>query len=1368
MSNNPQKSPAASASGPTPDPKAVPPGGKGPLSPALLPPLFRGIDWGSFVVTTLLVFIGYWWTLAPDLTLEDCGELATGSFYAGVPHPPGYPVWTIYSWFFTLLPISNIAYRVALSSAVAGALACGLVALMVSRGSSMIIEGIAELKNIERKWENSICVVAGFVAGMLIGFNGFMWSQAVIVEVYTLSVLSMAGVMVCLLRWIYAPHQRRYLHLAFFWFGICFNNHQSLLVMALGLEVAITAVSPKLGRNFWMWNVLIWLAGLLAKVSMLSENTALLWIYNLVGIGSLVAYIVLLAKVKFQLIELARDALLVTSLGCVAAVFLSVTGFVSPMEGAMMTLAVLLTAGVIAAFIYVIKMARPYGTEWRSTVFSGIAWLIGAAFYLYMPLASMSNPPLNWGYPRTVAGFFHAFTRGQYERIHPTTEITRYVDQLGMYIGGAFEEFNVIYILIALIPLFFLSKMQKRERAWIIGLTAIYITLSFFLLALLNPAPDRQSRDLNRVFFTASHVMIAMGVGYGLTLVAAYLRLQYATWRPYCLYGALGAAAIALFIVGVTFQSDTGPINLHWQLFDLVPSYSPIVRFTGMFSLVLALAGIALFVLHRNEAPMVPLLALFAVLPFRSMVSHWEENEQRGHEFGYWFGHDMFTPPFTDPKTGKLTYDSKLRQELLAKPGGKLIYPEMDRDTVLYGGTDPGRFNPTYMIFCESLIPSSKRNPQDPGFDRRDVVLITQNALADGTYLQYIRAHYNRSAQIDPPFFSELLRGPHELETNERTNIVARMMRPLDRFFLKLGDDIEKNRRAGTSFFEPADFTDLPGLARKIGAGGDPLSKFLLDGLRPETRQALANPGNDSSLRRSLARDLNKLIEGPCLYDPARFASVPLSPRTLRYARQDPATHARIRLNRELLEEAYPGMLAKSIGGVYPDMEIITATEEDSRRCFKEYLDDAQRRLDHDRRAPNEPHQIRPGEDVRIVDNRVTVSGQVAVMAINALLTKVMFDKNPDHEFYVEESFPLDWMYPHLTPYGVIMKINREPLSELSQDIVDRDHEFWAQFSTRLIGNWISYDTSVSNICAFADQVYYRRKLPKDFKGDPAFVRDNDGQKAFSKLRSSIAGVYNWRIGASHSPEEQRRMIKEAEFAFKQAYAFCPYSPEALFRYINLLLSTGRVDDALLLATTSQKLDPFNGQIENLIFELKSIRQRQGTGAGAIAPPPPDTAALQAQLAPLELRFKTDSNNSQLAIQLASAYFQSQQNDKLIGVLEQILANPKPDPGACTFAANMYAQLGQITKVEQALQALLQANPNNPEGHYDLAAVQALQNKSPEAVDALRIALQQSAQRLTKDPKAANLYSNAVGDARFGTLRAHPDFAKLLDSFKPK
>src|SRR6185295_15881622 len=95
-------------------PAPAPSGPVKPIIPAHVPPLFRRIDWISFGITFFLTLVGYLYTLAPDLTLEDCGELATGSFYAGVPHPPGYPVWTVYTWFFTrLVPISNVAWRVA-------------------------------------------------------------------------------------------------------------------------------------------------------------------------------------------------------------------------------------------------------------------------------------------------------------------------------------------------------------------------------------------------------------------------------------------------------------------------------------------------------------------------------------------------------------------------------------------------------------------------------------------------------------------------------------------------------------------------------------------------------------------------------------------------------------------------------------------------------------------------------------------------------------------------------------------------------------------------------------------------------------------------------------------------------------------------------------------------------------------------------------------------------------------------------------------------------------------------------------------------------------------------------------------------------
>src|SRR4029077_14340661 len=105
----------------------------------------------------------------------------------------------------------------------------------------------------------------GFVAATLIGFNGFMWSQSVIVEVYAFSVASLMIVLLCLLRWIYAPQQRRYLYLALFFHGLCFTNHQTLIVAAMGIEVAIAAASFRMGRNLFLWNCIVFLAGLILK-----------------------------------------------------------------------------------------------------------------------------------------------------------------------------------------------------------------------------------------------------------------------------------------------------------------------------------------------------------------------------------------------------------------------------------------------------------------------------------------------------------------------------------------------------------------------------------------------------------------------------------------------------------------------------------------------------------------------------------------------------------------------------------------------------------------------------------------------------------------------------------------------------------------------------------------------------------------------------------------------------------------------------------------------------------------------------------------------------------------------------------------------
>lgn len=1368
--------PKSSAARPVPAPAPAAAKSAKPLPAGPPPPLFRRIDWLAFFITTLVVWAGYYWTLAPDLTLEDSGELAVASMYAGIPHPPGYPVWTIYTWLWTLLPISNIAWRVALGEATAGALACGLLGFLVSRGSSMMMEGIAELKDIARKWENLICVVSGFVAGGLLGFNGYMWSQSVIVEVYSFSVLSLMGVLVCLLRWMYAPHQRRYLYWAFFLFGICFTNHQTLICAAMGLQVAIAAADYKMGRSMFKWCSVAFLCGWilhLQKLLFTETNPMVFTIFNVVGIGEIICYVWFVTLTRATLQEITRDALLALGL-ILCASFLNGFGFF------------LLLAGIATA--YYLNRKNKLSWEWSAALACGGLWIAGAAFYLYMPVAGMTIPPMQWGYPRTVEGFFHALSRGQYEKTNPTNFIDdpfRFFSQLQMFAEGVVEEFNWVYALLALVPFLYFAKMQKRERAWVIGISAIYVCLGVLLLILLNPPPDRQARELIRVFFTASHVCVAMAVGYGLTLIAATLATYYEKARRAAMLGGIVALDLALFtlaisthaVLGAGHGGDAGPLMnflkfvfivltcaavvlIGFRLFfkpaqadhdlsafvalgaigfvgiitcvqlfsgqSLGIDESTLAGFAKVFCWLLAvvclyfaarprqaddrltmiiigsllsaislgltfvtilgdepkLSGLGVFftalqktfnpdqyampvtaslilagsvvvyliatAASKSKAPLAVALGLFALMPLHSFMSHWSDNEQRDHLFGYWFGHDMFTPPFTGPDGKFGNYDPVARAEMMKDPAkAKYIYPEMTRDAILYGGTDPGRFCPTYTIFCESFIPA-RCKPRDPLYDRRDVYIITQNALADGTYLNYIRSHYNRSAQKDMPFFQELVRPPSErdpINANFRTNLLARIaLNVLDKPLTALGAKIEARRRAE---------------------------------------------------------------------------------------------------------------------GVYPPKEMYIASPDDSQRCFQEYLQDAQRRLQHDKQFPNEMPQIKPGEDVKIIENRVQVSGQVAVMSINGLLTKVMFDKNPTNEFFVEESFPLDWMYPHLTPFGIIMKINRKPLPTLTEDIFERDHEFWSRFSERLIGNWITYDTTVKEIAAFVEKTYLRRDF-SGFQGDRKFVRDDQAQKAFSKLRSSIGGVYAWRIGPYCTPEyrprsqaEVQRLYKEADFTFRQAFAFCPYSPEAVFRYINLLIQppagiAPRLEDALLVASTCLKLDPYNGQVLDLVRRLKSY---QGQAA--------ELDKLRANLQQLEDEVRKNPTNFQAAFSLASTYAGMQQADRAAQILDRVLNDPHVDASAVLGIANAYAQMNNWGKLETTLERLVKILPNEAEPWYDLAALKAALGKRAEAYQNLTRALEINAARRATNTTVKDLVAALRTDERFAALRADPQYQKL-------
>jgi hypothetical protein len=70
-------------------------------------------------------------------------------------------------------------------------------------------------------------------------------------------------------------------------------------------------------------------------------------------------------------------------------------------------------------------------------------------------------------------------------------------------------------------------------------------------------------------------------------------------------------------------------------------------------------------------------------------------------------------------------------------------------------------------------------------------------------------------------------------------------------------------------------------------------------------------------------------------------------------------------------------------------------------------------------------------------------------------------------------------------------------------------------------------------------------------------------------------------------------MAREADFAFRQAWALCPDSTEAVFRYVTLLMEQKRVGDAFLVAETAAQMPSMQGQegqqIRDLFVQLKEF-----------------------------------------------------------------------------------------------------------------------------------------------------------------------------------
>lgn len=589
---------------------------------------FRRVDWISFFITFLISFAVYTYTLAPTVTLEDSGELAVASDYLGVPHPPGYPIWTLLTWFFQWIfdfvkynGHPNPAWGVGLCSAFFGALACGIVALLVSRSAADMMRSIERFtRMIGTDTESIICSVSAISAGLLFAFSPVLWSQSVIVEVYSLNAFFLMITLLTFYMWMERKNEYKYLWSSCFLFGLGLTNHQSLMFLGLGMAIGVLVVDWRLFRDFSI--VALCLLAMLIINRMAAEGGRTDW-----------------------------------------------TWYAGPSQtGFWFWNAYLIIVPILAIFIL------PNGKV------VGISFLLlelGVAFYLLMPLASEQNPPINWGYPRTWEGFMHAITRGQYERIDPVQNFKQILGDPFLFIRqinaivltpkdycSVVAQYTLPISLTALIPFFFIGKISAKTRKWVITSLISFLSMTLIFIIFQNPKFDIQTLFIMRVQYIQAHAIFAIWIGYGLCFGLVYM--------------------------------------------DVLSRGTKAILWAGI-ALILAL-------------PLVPIWRNAYDEHFIEMLGGCEQN---GHSFGWQFGNWELQGVQGIEEDLRCWYSPAEFEEIWSAyptPG----YPEpMGTNAVFFGGTDPGRFVPTYMIYSAKV--------------RSDVYLITQNALADNTYMNVMR-----------------------------------------------------------------------------------------------------------------------------------------------------------------------------------------------------------------------------------------------------------------------------------------------------------------------------------------------------------------------------------------------------------------------------------------------------------------------------------------------------------------------------------------------------------------------------------------------------------------------------------------------------
>ncbi len=142
------------------------------------------------------------------------------------------------------------------------------------------------------------------------------------------------------------------------------------------------------------------------------------------------------------------------------------------------------------------------------------------SIYLYLPIRSLADPPMDWGNPENWRDFWDVVTRKQYMfcySISPRSP-ARFAHQTFAYVNHYLPQFTPWF---CWVPALGIAAMWKKDKLSCAFLVALFIFSSLGLVLILNFDINKEYVWQNRAFWIPSYVVAAILLGVGIDRIGS-------------------------------------------------------------------------------------------------------------------------------------------------------------------------------------------------------------------------------------------------------------------------------------------------------------------------------------------------------------------------------------------------------------------------------------------------------------------------------------------------------------------------------------------------------------------------------------------------------------------------------------------------------------------------------------------------------------------------------------------------------------------------------------------------------------------------------------------------------------------------------